>query len=53
MQLAPYFTISVLYRHPTFFLAHGVRLKKTKLDLMLGFFAKQFILILRDTSSHP
>ena len=43
----------LLYRHSTFFLAQGVRLRKTRLDLMLGFFAKQFILILRDISSHP
>jgi len=48
--LAPYFP---KYRHSTFFLAQGVRRKNTKLDLMLGSLAKQFILILRDISSHP
>ena len=46
-------THDLMYRHSTFFLAHGVRLRNTRLDLMLGFFVKQFILILRDISSHP
>ena len=42
-----------LYKSSTFFLAQGVRLRKTRLDLMPGSLLKQLIGIIRPSSTQP